>query len=183
MSWSDRRLSKFLSLLLRHRPGEIGLRLEPGGCARVDELIRKGREATGAPLSHERVRRLVEEQTKPRFSLTGDGQRIRANYGHSVEVDLDLEPTAPPELLYHGTAARTLQAILRDGLDARSRRYVHLSGDEASARTVGGRHGLPRVLRVRAARMHRCGHALYRAAEGIWLTESVPPRYLEFAKG
>lgn len=180
MSGSDKRLSKFLSLLLRHRPSEIGLQLEPGGWARVADLVQKGRDVAHAPLSRERIERLVEEQDKPRFSLTEDGERIRANYGHSLDVDLDLEPEPPPEHLYHGTAARTLEAILQEGLEPRSRRYVHLSADPDDAREVGQRHGTPRILRVQATRMHQAGYTFYRPAAKIWLTEHVPPDHLGF---
>lgn len=170
-----------MSLVLRHRPGEIGLELEPGGWVRLDELIRLGRERTDAPVSRDRILRLVEEQQKPRFSLDDDGDRIRANYGHSVDVDLDLRPATPPDRLYHGTAERSLGAILRDGLEPGSRRHVHLSVDVASAREVGRRHGSPRVLWVEAGAMHRDEHAFYRPAEGIWLTDRVPPEYLQVA--
>lgn len=168
-----------MSLILRHRPEEIGLELEPGGWVRVDELVRKGRERAGAPLSPERIRHVIEGQQKPRFSLTDDGERIRANYGHSVDVDLDLRPAEPPNRLYHGTAKRSVDSILESGLKARSRRYVHLSTGPGDAREVGERHGTPRVLRIRAGRMHGDGHAFYHPAEGIWLTHHVPPTYLE----
>lgn len=126
---------------------------------------------------------MVEAQDKPRFSLSKDGERIRANYGHSLDVDLDLRPEAPPEHLYHGTAARSLDAILQEGLESRSRRYVHLSAEPGDAREVGRRHGSPRVVRVQAARLHQDGQAFYRPAAGIWLTEHVASDYLEFADG
>lgn len=177
MSWSDKRLSKFLSLLLRHRPQEIGLRLDPAGWARVEDLVRKAREH-GAPLSPRRLRALVEGQEKPRFSFSEDGERIRANYGHSLDLDLELEELPPPEHLFHGTARGNLASILREGVDARSRSFVHLSEDRRSARTVGRRHGEPVIVPVRAARMAEAGHAFYRPAPGIWLVERVPPRFL-----
>lgn len=183
MSWSDKKLSKFMSLILRHRPDEIGLRMEPGGWARVDELVQKARNSAAAPLSRKRIERLVEEQPKPRFALSPDRRRIRANYGHSLDVDLRLEPELPPDRLYHGTAARALEAILQDGLESRSRQYVHLSENAEDARRVGVRHGSPRILLVRARRMAVEDHPFYRPAGGIWLTRRVPPEYLDFADG
>ena len=168
-----------MSLVLRHRPEVIGLRLEGGGWARIDELVRKGRESADAPLTRKRLRLLVAEQDKPRFSLDESGERIRANYGHSIDVDLDLELASPPDVLYHGTSDRNLETILREGLDPRSRRYVHLSVDPETAREVGRRHGTPRILRVRAAEMAGEGHPFHRPAPGFWLTPRVPPRFLD----
>jgi len=183
MSWSDRRLSKFISLLLRHRPEEIGLELEPGGWASLAKLARKSRKEADASITEGWIRELVASQGKPRFSISGDGERIRANYGHSIDVDLDLTPSTPPPILYHGTADRTLQSILREGLKPGSRPHVHLSADPEDARTVGQRHGTPRVLRVDAVQMSRRGHQLYQAGEGIWLTGFVPPEHIAVVDG
>jgi putative RNA 2'-phosphotransferase len=176
----DRQLvktSKFLSLVLRHRPEAIGLALDAQGWANVDDLIARA-AARGQPLTRELIAQVVAENDKQRFALSDDGGRIRANQGHSVTVDLALEPQEPPETLYHGTAARNLRSIEREGLRRGQRHHVHLSPDPATARTVGQRHGEPVVLRVAAGAMWRDGHPFSRSANGVWLTEAVLPAYL-----
>lgn len=178
-SWSDERLSRFISLVLRHRPGEIGLTLEPGGWVPVNDLIEASRRKADAPLDRPRLERLLADQRRPRFELDDDGRRIRARYGHSVDVDLDLRPREPPRSLYHGTARRFLEGIRSEGLRPRSRRFVHLSETRSRAREVGRRHGEPVVLRIRAAAMAEAGRTFYRPAAGIWLTARVPPGFLE----
>jgi putative RNA 2'-phosphotransferase len=172
------RLSKFLSLVLRHEPEKIGLVLDENGWAAVDELL-AGAAKAGVALTPESLRHVVETNDKKRFALSEDGRRIRASQGHSVEVDLDLPPTVPPEQLFHGTATRFLDPIRAEGLRPQSRRHVHLSPDEETAVKVGMRHGKPVVLRIAAGRMQREGHAFYLSANGVWLTETVPPEYLE----
>ena len=171
------KVSKFLSLVLRHRPGAIGLTLDPQGWANVDELIARA-AAKGQPLTRDLLGRLVAESDKRRFSFSDDGARIRANQGHSVAVDLALEPLEPPETLYHGTVERFLESIEREGLRRGQRHHVHLSVDPETARAVGERRGVPIVLRVAAGAMWRDGFAFYRSANGVWLTELVPPSYL-----
>jgi putative RNA 2'-phosphotransferase len=170
--------SKFLSLVLRHQPDQIGLELDAAGWASVDELISRAGRA-GVVLTEELIREIVATNDKKRFVLSGDGSRIRANQGHSIEVDLGLQPIEPPEILFHGTAARNLESIRATGLDRRSRQHVHLSPDEATATKVGQRHGKPVVLRIRAGEMHRAGHAFYLSANGVWLTGSVPPEFID----
>ena len=147
------RTSKFLSLVLRHRPETIGVTLDAQGWVDVDELIASA-AAKGQPLTRELIGRVVAENDKQRFALSDDGTRIRANQGHSVEVDLALEPQEPPETLYHGTAARNLRSIERDGLRRGQRHHVHLSADPVTARIVGQRHGEPVVLRVASGRFY-----------------------------
>jgi putative RNA 2'-phosphotransferase len=173
------RLSKFLSLVLRHHPERIGLELDGGGWADVEELLEKSRQAD-VPLTRELLHQIVEENDKRRFALSPDGRRIRASQGHSIPVELELTPISPPELLYHGTAARALESIRRDGLTGRGRQHVHLSGDEETALAVGRRHGKPVVLKVEAGRMERDGQRFYRSANGVWLTDEVLPSYLVF---
>ena len=175
--WSDRRLSRFLSLVLRHRPERIGVQLDGGGWAEVDELVARAQEA-GVPLTAERLRRVVAGNDKQRFSYSPDGLHVRANQGHSLAVDLELVAVAPPDELYHGTARRSLPAIRREGLTGRGRNHVHLSGDPDSATAVGRRHGPPVVLTVAAGAMHREGHDFFRSINGVWLTRTVPPRFL-----
>jgi putative RNA 2'-phosphotransferase len=171
------RESKFLSLVLRHQPERIGLRLDESGWAEVDELIERSGQA-GVPLTRELLLQIVELNDKKRFALSPDGRRIRASQGHSIAVDLGLPPIEPPELLYHGTADRYLDSIRREGLTARSRNHVHLSGDVQTALKVGARHGRAVVLTVLAGGMSREGLLFYRSANGVWLTERVPARHL-----
>ena len=173
------RLSKFLSYVLRHHPESIGLELDEGGWVRVDELLSAWRKHKH-PITRKELQEIVATSDKRRFSFSPDGLRIRANQGHSVSVDLGLEPLEPPELLYHGTVAQFLDSIRRQGLLRGQRHHVHLSGDQRTARRVGQRRGTPVVLVVEAGRMHRDGRAFYRSANGVWLTDSVPPEYLRF---
>lgn len=169
--------SKFLSYVLRHAPESIGLRLDANGWADVDALLAKAAEV-GTALDRATLQEIVATSDKKRFTLSEDGARIRAAQGHSVAVELGLEPAPPPETLYHGTATRFLGAIRSEGLKPGSRQKVHLSADEVTARAVGQRHGKPVVLRIEAGAMHRDGYAFYRADNGVWLTDLVPPQYL-----
>lgn len=171
--------SKFLSLVLRHKPEEIGLRLEQHGWAKVEDLLRKMKKA-GRRISREELVALVETNDKKRFTLSEDGRSIRAAQGHSIEVDLNLTPEKPPAELYHGTASASIDAIFEEGLKPGRRQQVHLSLDPDTARCVGQRHGKPTVLRVDSARMHLDGHAIFRADNGVWLTDTVPVAYLGF---
>lgn len=171
--------SKFLSLILRHSPETIGLRLDSQGWADVDELLRLA-QAAGKRLSLPLLQRVVAENDKRRFSFSDDGRRIRANQGHSLDVDLALTPSVPPDMLYHGTATRFLDSIRAQGLLPGSRQHVHLSIEEATAIKVGARHGKPTVLIVRAAAMVAAGRLFWLSANGVWLTETVPVEYLEF---
>jgi len=171
------RLSKFLSRVLRHDPASIGVTLDAQGWADVEELLAGARRA-GVPLTREALEQVVAENDKQRYALSDDGRRIRANQGHSIPVDLGLEPVAPPAYLYHGTADQFAAAIRRDGLLPRRRTHVHLSPDEETARRVGARHGRPVVLVVDAGRLHGDGHLFYLSANGVWLTDRVPPAYI-----
>ncbi len=170
-------LSKFLSLILRHEPEHIGLALDDAGWAGIDSLLEKA-AASGRPMAREQLEAVVETSDKKRFAISEDGLRIRANQGHSIDVDLGLRPAAPPEVLYHGTATRFLESILATGLDKRQRHHVHLTNDPATARSVGQRYGVVVVPTVDAARMHAEGHTFFRSENGVWLTDVVPARYL-----
>lgn len=176
------RVSKFLSLVLRHEPGAIGLDLDENGWADIDELIRLA-GARGRHLTRPLVEQVVAENDKKRFAISEDGRRIRANQGHSVAVDLGLPPAEPPERLYHGTATRFLASIAAEGLRAGDRQHVHLSADEPTAILVGQRHGRPAVLVVHAREMAAAGHRFYRSANGVWLTDRVPATFLTFPPG
>ena len=168
--------SKFLSYVLRHRPEAIDLTLDANGWAAIAELIEKA--GTQNPLDRDLILQVVETSEKKRFALSGDGEKIRANQGHSVKVDLELKRKEPPAVLYHGTATRFLASILREGLRPRRRHHVHLSSDSDTAVKVGQRHGEPVVLRVAAAEMAAEGYAFFRSENGVWLADSVPPAFL-----
>ncbi len=172
--------SKFLSLVLRHDPASIGLQLDPSGWASLEELIACA-ALHGTQLTPELVREVVLTSDKQRFVFDSGGGRIRANQGHSVDVDLGLSPIAPPDCLYHGTATRFLISIQATGLVSQGRQFVHLSLDIETARLVGARHGVPTVVTVRAGDAALAGHLFYRSANGVWLVREVPLRYLEFA--
>ncbi|RPD47604.1 RNA 2'-phosphotransferase [Hymenobacter sediminis] len=176
------RLSKLLSLVLRHEPARLGLTLDAQGWVEVDTLLTQAK-AHQVPLTRENLLYIVETNAKQRFRLSDDQQRIRASQGHSVEVELGYAPVAPPTVLYHGTATRHQATILQNGLQKMSRQQVHLSADVATAQQVGGRHGKPVVLVVAAARMHADGYAFYQADNGVWLTDEVPAQYLQLLEG
>jgi putative RNA 2'-phosphotransferase len=169
--------SRFLSLVLRHDPGAVGLRLDDAGWVEVDALLRAVSEHRG-PMTRQRLDRIVAENDKKRFEFDADGRRIRASQGHSVAVELGYSPRTPPPVLYHGTAKQSVEAIFRDGLLPRSRQQVHLSADTATALRVGSRHGEAVVLTVAAAQMTEQGHEFFLSTNGVWLTGAVPPRFL-----
>ncbi len=173
------KVSKFLSLVLRHRPDKIGIELDEAGWTDVDMLIEKAR-ARGMSFDIEELRTVVAENDKKRFALTDDGRRIRASQGHSVDVELEYEPREPPEILYHGTVERFLPSIREQGLIRGGRHHVHLSPDRVTATKVGQRRGRPVVIEVLAGKMHARGLVFYVSANGVWLTDAVPPEFLRF---
>ncbi|HEY5959678.1 MAG TPA: RNA 2'-phosphotransferase [Polyangiaceae bacterium] len=172
--------SKLLSFVLRHRPEAIGLILDSEGWASIAELIRLANEH-GHKLSRDLIEAVVRTSDKQRFAISADRQRIRANQGHSIAVALGLEALKPPELLFHGTAERFLSSIQSEGLSRRSRNYVHLSADAETATRVGQRHGTPVVLVVAATRMWNSGFQFFQSENGVWLTNHVPVKYIQFA--
>lgn len=173
------RTSSFLSKVLRHAPESVGLRLDEAGWVDVDDLLAAAARV-GVPLDRPTLERVVAENDKKRFALSDDGLRIRASQGHSVAVELGLSPQEPPEVLFHGTADRNLDAIRAQGLIPGRRTHVHLSADEATAVNVGRRHGRPVVLRVQSGEMHRAGRPFFRSDNGVWLTAAVPPEHIHF---
>jgi putative RNA 2'-phosphotransferase len=177
MSKFENQLSRFLSLVLRHDPGSIGLQLDENGWAKLADLI-DCMQTHGKRVDHAMILRVVETSDKQRFRLSDDGLSIRANQGHSIAIDLKLEEMAPPQWLYHGTAVKSMPAIVREGLRKQSRQHVHLSVDRETAKKVGARHGKPVVLEVAAQLMVQHGYRFYRAENGVWLTDHVPPDYL-----
>jgi putative RNA 2'-phosphotransferase len=169
--------SKFLSLILRHKPAIIGLQLDAEGWADVSELINAAC-ASGKRFDLDLLLRVVHENDKQRFAFSDDGQRIRANQGHSIEIDLGLTPIEPPSHLYHGTVDRFIESIERQGLLPQNRQYVHLSADFKTAKVVGSRRGKPIVLVIDSKQMHQDHRPFFRSSNGVWLTEHVPPQYL-----
>jgi putative RNA 2'-phosphotransferase len=173
-----RQTSKFLSFVLRHEPEAIGIELDERGWVEIDVLLARA-NAHGRSISRAHLEEVVATNDKHRFEIDPSGARIRASQGHSVEVDLGYEPVEPPELLYHGTPAASVASIRAEGIDKRSRHDVHLSADVDTAKKVGTRRGEAVVLVVRAGAMHRAGHVFHRSTNGVWLTERVPPEFIE----
>lgn len=170
-------ISKFLSLVLRHKPEEIGLILDDEGWASVNELIEKINN-TGLALTFEDLKEVVETNDKKRFVFSNDFSMMRANQGHSIDVDLKLEPVTPPTILYHGTAEKNIASILEKGILKQDRNYVHLSADIDTATKVGMRYGKPIIIEVLALKMHNNGHLFYLSDNNVWLTDFVDSNFI-----
>lgn len=173
-----KKISKRLSYILRHRPDSVGLELQDGGWLQVNDLV-VALERTGKPVSRDVLERVVAENDKQRFEFSHDKSRIRARQGHSAEVDLGYEPVIPPDVLYHGAATKNLDSILEQGLLKGGRHHVHMSTSKETMRQVAMRHGKPVLLSIDARRMHADGHEFFVTGNSVWLTESVPAKYLE----
>jgi putative RNA 2'-phosphotransferase len=173
------RVSKFLSLVLRHQPEKIGLTLSAEGWVRVSELL-PAMEAHGLSITLEELQHVVATNDKQRFAFSDDGTLIRASQGHSVQVTLGYEPTSPPVILYHGTTERFVPSIREQGLSKGKRHDVHLSEEPETATSVGSRYGRPVILKIASERMSNDGHVFFRSANGVWLTQRVPVEYIEF---
>ncbi|MCU0829615.1 MAG: RNA 2'-phosphotransferase [Tabrizicola sp.] len=171
---TDKDISRFLSLVLRHEPGKIGIVLDNQGWVAIDTLL----SALPFPLERPALEKLVRESDKQRFAISSDGAMIRANQGHSVSVDLGLAASDPPEVLYHGTVEKFLPSILAEGLVKGSRHHVHLSANIETAQKVGDRRGSAIILVVAAQQMVADGHRFFVSDNGVWLTEHVPAPYL-----
>lgn len=174
----NKRISKFLSLVLRHQPEIIGIQLDDHGWISVDILL-KQLAAHGHTVSKAILDHVVATNNKKRFGYNEDETKIRANQGHSVEVDLNYAPQQPPDILYHGTAERSLESIFKTGLEKRNRHHVHLSMDINTALAVGSRYGKPVLLIVAAGEMHTDGYSFYVSDNNVWLTDYVPVKYLK----
>jgi putative RNA 2'-phosphotransferase len=172
-------ISRFLSLVLRHKPETIGISLSEEGWTNVDDLI-AAMNLHGHEIDFDTLEWIVETNDKQRFSFSDDGAMIRANQGHSVEVNLGYKPTPPPATLYHGTVSKFLPAIRESGIQKGQRHHVHLSASLEVATTVGKRRGEPVILIIRAQEMQDAGHPFYLSANGVWLTDQVPPKFIEF---
>ena len=174
------RLSKFISMILRHKPQVIGITLDEHGWADVDELI-KGINETGEEVkfSKDTLEIIVKTDKKQRYSFSQDKNLIRANQGHSIPVDVELEKKEPPKVLYHGTGSRFVKSIQEQGLLPMERLYVHLSTNVETATNVGKRHGTPVIFKVNTEQMQKDGYDFFQSVNGVWLTKEIPAKYLE----
>jgi putative RNA 2'-phosphotransferase len=170
-------LSKFLSLILRHKPETIGLSLQENGWVNATELIEKCNQH-GYEFDFDKLKIVVETNQKKRFSFSEDFKKIRANQGHSLTIELGYEPQKPPRVLYHGTAEANKDSILKQGIEKRNRHHVHLSHEIETAMNVGKRHGKPIIFEVQAGNMFEDGCVFYQSENGVWLTEFVPSQYI-----
>ncbi len=170
-------ISKLISLVLRHKPETIGLQLDENGWADVQELIEKINES-GTAVNEATINLVVETNDKKRFAFNEDKTRIRANQGHSIEVELNLKAVQPPDILYHGTTERFLDSILKTGLTKQQRQHVHLSELITTAKAVGSRHGKPVIVNINAKAMATAGCLFYLSDNNVWLVDSVPVEYI-----
>ena len=172
-----KKISKFLSLILRHKPESIHLKLDSNGWADIDELMAKSRNIK---LTRKLINEVVENNDKQRFII--EDNRIRANQGHSINIDLELKAVRPPDVLYHGTATRFLDSIMKEGLSKQKRQHVHLSKDIETATKVGMRHGKVVILEIDSKKMFEDGYEFYLSLNGVWLTDVVPVEFLKEKK-
>jgi putative RNA 2'-phosphotransferase len=174
-----KRISKLMSLALRHQPSAIGITLDEEGWVLTQDLI-DGINKRNINLNIDMLRTVVEENDKKRFTFNDDESKIRANQGHSVDIDLKLEAVEPPEILYHGTVSKFMKSIREKGLVKGSRQHVHLSKDTETATIVGTRRGVPDILIVNAKLMYDEGYKFYVSKNGVWLSDEVPSKFIEF---
>lgn len=172
------KLSVFISLVLRHKPDAVAIQLDEHGWANVDELI-NGINNTGRKIDMDILEEIVRTDSKGRYSFNEGKTLIRANQGHSIPVDVELEEKRPPQYLYHGTADRFLDSIMAEGLKPMSRLYVHLSKDKETATKVGKRHGEPVILKIKTEEMCNDGIEFYLSQNGVWLTKYVDKKYID----
>lgn len=176
---NPKQISKLLSLVLRHQPEVLGIQLDPHGWAKLDEIILQ-MQKKGMNVDQAMIEEVVASNDKQRFRLDLDQRRIRANQGHSIDIDLALEAVAPPPVLYHGTATRFIESIQEKGLIKGNRQHVHLSPDQTTAHMVGRRHGKPVILTIKAGEMQEAGFRFYLSVNGVWLTDHIPVAYILF---
>lgn len=172
------KLSRFISLILRHKPETIHIDMDRNGWVNVNDLI-SGIQRHGYKIDFKILKYIVDTDDKQRYSFNDDFTLIRANQGHSIRVDVGLKELEPPQYLFHGTATKYQDSINFNGLIPKSRMYVHLSEDLETAIKVGSRHGTPIVFQVEALRMSVAGYKFYKSVNGVWLTEEVPSKYLK----
>lgn len=169
--------SRFISLILRHKPETIGITLDEHGWANVEELIAGISKTQYIDMAM--LEKIVATDNKQRYSFNEDKTLIRANQGHSIPVDVELPKKEPPAILYHGTGEKYVKSIDEQGLIPKNRLYVHLSGDEATAKSVGSRHGKPVIYEIYTGEMHSAGYVFYQSVNGVWLTKNVPVKYMK----
>lgn len=169
--------SRFLSLILRHKPETINLQLDNEGWLNVNELIEKSNKH-GELLDFGMLEYIVNNSDKQRFTFNDDKSKIRANQGHSIEVELDLQEKIPPTILYHGTVDKFVDSIKSSGIEKRSRNHVHLSADTETAIKVGSRKGTPVILTVNSGQMYEDGYKFYQSKNDVWLIDFVPKEYI-----
>ena len=174
-----KRISKFLSLVLRHQPQTIGITLDENGWVDIGELL-KGMALARNRVSREQLEHVVASNDKQRFTISDDGQRIRAKQGHSVEVDLGYQAATPPEYLCHGTPARFVKFIRASGLKKMNRHHVHMHADRKLAAEVGGRRGRPVLLIIRSLEMREAGNKFFVTENNVWLADHVPQEFIDF---
>lgn len=175
----SRKISKFLSFILRHKPDELGITLDEHGWTSVAVLLEKINRNHDS-LSLDELEYVVATNAKKRFAFNEDKTKIRANQGHSVNIDLALQPKEPPTLLYHGTVEKFMEAIKATGLQKRSRQHVHLSADKETATNVGSRRGKPIILTIKSGEMYAKNYTFYQSENGVWLTDEVPVVFIDF---
>lgn len=178
----NKRISKFLSYVLRHHPETIDIRLDENGWADVDQLLERSGNH-GFPIDRATLLHIVDTNAKKRFAFNESADKIRANQGHSIEIELNLKPQQPPDILFHGTKKDAVEMIMETGLEKRSRNHVHLSQDMPTAVAVGQRHGKPFVFEVLASDMFKDDHVFFLSDNGVWLTDHVPAKYLRKPAG
>lgn len=174
-----KRISKFLSLVLRHQPEKIGIALDAAGWVNIDTLLQAMADNRNS-ISRDELDHVVSSNDKQRFTISEDGTLIRAKQGHSVAVDLGYQPAEPPELLCHGTPDRFVPLIQAEGLKKMKRHHVHMHPEQSLAKEVGARRGKPVLLTIRATEMHRSGFKFFETENGVWLTDHVPPEFIDF---
>ena len=175
------KISKFLSLVLRHKPETIQIQLDDNGWVSVSELIEKMNN-NGNEIDLEVLKYVVKTNSKKRFAFNDDKTKIRASQGHSLQIDLKYKSINPPDKLYHGTSERFLDSILKNGIEKRNRQHVHLSSDFETALKVGQRHGKPVILEIQTEMMKKDGHKFYLSENKVWLTDYVPNEYIKYKK-
>lgn len=173
-----KKTSVFISLILRHKPQVIGISLDKHGWANVDELIKGINKTDGYSIDFDTLEEIVRTDNKQRYSFNEDKTKIRANQGHSIDVDVELKEAEPPEQLFHGTGEKFVASIRKEGLIPKTRLYVHLSKDKETAEKVGARHGKPHIFFVHSGKMYREGYKFYLSENGVWLTKCVPSQFL-----
>lgn len=178
----SKKISKLLSLILRHQPETAHITLDEQGWTDVQTLLTNIAQYKHLTINLEQLKFVVETNNKKRFAFNEGETKIRASQGHSVKIELGYEPTPPPEFLYHGTATRFLHSIEKEGLNKSSRHHVHLSIDHATATNVGTRHGVPVILKIHAQKMHNDGYEFFVSENKVWLTEEIPTKYFEILR-